>query len=121
MNWKNTLAVGVVVLCAALVALGGCSSGEQSQKTSLVEQVVDSVTATVAENFAAAARGEFTASADTAATSESAHLVAQISDMVLAGPKLYAVFDGGVIAYDFARKSNALLPIDDTLTTIPPN
>jgi len=88
---------GLVILTSA--AFIGCSSDEPSIKTSAVNQVVEDISDSIADQVVNAAF----ASADQPNLIDEEHkgAISDIADMLIVDSVAYAVFDGGVIIYDF--------------------
>ncbi len=118
MKRKTTFAAMAIVLLAAVFLLAHCNAEGEPKKASIVHQVVDSLTAAVVENFVEVAVTETTSMPRTTPGPEPVDLISQITDFVIVEPKLYAVFDGGVIVYDFPGKSHSIIRADEKLQSV---
>ncbi|MEW5994244.1 MAG: hypothetical protein AB1744_07600 [Candidatus Zixiibacteriota bacterium] len=117
----NRFTLPTMVLLLGLVALipVSCSSEKSPKgKAGLVDEVIDSVAATVVAGFSEASEAKATTALEKSAPRETGNFVFQVTDMLLVEPKLYAVYDGGVIVYDFDQKSQSLIPADERLTSL---
>lgn len=115
---KTTHTAIAAAVCVSIFLLVRCNAEVQPKKASIVAEVVDSLTTAVVESFTQAARVEMTPVIDSTPEPEPVKLISQITDLLLVEPKLYAVFDGGVIVYDFPSKSHFLVTVDDKLEAV---
>lgn len=118
MNQKITFGAVGVALFASLFLLVRCTAEGEPKKASIVDEVVDSLTAAVVESFTEAALVETTLTLDTTPEPEPVKLISQISDMVIVGPKVYAAYDGGVIVYDFPSRSHSTVWANERLEAV---
>ena len=100
----------VVLLTVAMV---GCGSDEKKSQATIIDDVVDTVAATVATNLKEARV------ADAALPSaDSIKVISLIGDMLIQDAKLYAAFDGGVVVYDFDAKSYTVAASGEKLNAV---
>ncbi|MFH1687468.1 MAG: hypothetical protein ABIE70_08110 [bacterium] len=116
-----------LTLAALLIAIVGCSSESKSDDHGLVAEVVDSVAAAVADNLAeirtaqaASLERDDIRAAAMPVVGPPAPVTGMfdMNDMMVAGGKIYSVFDGGVVVYDLATKSQATIPIQENLQAV---
>jgi ligand-binding sensor domain-containing protein len=102
-----------------MLFLSQCSAEEKPEKRAgVVDEVVDILTSTVAASFAKASLDQPAEAVDTIAEPEPTNLVSQISDLELTDARLYAAFDGGLIIYDFSKKTHEIIPVDERLQAV---
>ncbi len=119
MNVRISLAMAALVASASAFLLMDCSAeGKDGRRTNLVAEVVDSVATAVAAGFSQASRAWPAVAKDSLLQPDSGNFVFQVADMIIVEPHFYAVFDGGVVIYDFSRKSQTIVPINERLTSI---
>lgn len=114
MTSKFTTISFVLVLATASVFVG-CSSDEQAANPGLVNEIVDSISTTVAKNLGEAALAKAPIEN---AKEEPVKLLTEIADLELVGSKLYGVFDGGVVVYDLDNKSYEVIPSGEKLNAV---
>jgi len=108
--------VSIALVLAAAFTLVGCGSDDEATKPGIVNEIVDSISTTVAKNLGEASLAKATPIEDK--TEEPTKLLTEIADLELVGSKLYGVFDGGVIIYDFTSDSYEVMPSFEKLNAV---
>jgi len=111
----TALALGLLALTVLTV---GCTSDNNQPKSSLVKEVADSVGSVFVQSVLESALVQNAAVVDTVTGENSGETITDIADMIIVEPNMYAVFDGGVIVYDFLNKSQEIIRVDDKLEAI---
>jgi ligand-binding sensor domain-containing protein len=111
----GTLGIGLLV---AVFLIAGCSSNKPEPKSGLVKELVDSVGSAFVQNVLETALVQNVSAVDTVVAEKPEGAISEIADMIIAGPKLYAAFDGGVIVYDFLNKEQKIFRVDDRLRAV---
>jgi len=111
----TALALGLLALTVLTV---GCTSDNNQPKSSLVKEVADSVGSVFVQSVLESALVQNAAVVDTVTGENSGKTITDIADMIIVEPNMYAVFDGGVIVYDFLNKSQEIIRVDDKLEAI---
>jgi hypothetical protein len=112
MFFRTTLIVIGTLLMLGML-LTGCGSDEQAANPGIVHEIADSISTTVAKNL-----NEATLAKTTPLEAESAgsvKLISEIADLQLVGSRLFGVFDGGVVVYDFDNKTYTVIPAGEKL------
>lgn len=121
---RVTIAAMGTVIVASLFLLIRCSARQETASGGLVGEVVDSVASTVVESLIHASvspEGAVSVAGHPVASEAEevpGRLVAQVQDIAIVGPKLYAAFDGGLAVYDFISKTSAIIRVDDKLGAV---
>lgn len=110
----NFTIFGLLVLAALLIA--GCGSDDEATNPGIVNEIVDSISNTVAASLNEASLARTTPIEPT--TEEAVKLITEIADLELVDSKLYGVFNGGVAIYDFANKSYSIIPSGEKLRAV---
>ncbi|UCD62675.1 MAG: hypothetical protein JSW34_07870 [Candidatus Zixiibacteriota bacterium] len=111
-------AIRIVGLAAvAALLLGGCGSDDKPRKSSLATEIVDSIASAVATQVTATAP-EVVSASEVLKEEDSFKVIADVEEMLIVEPKLYAVFDGGVVVYDFEKESYDVIPAFEKLDAI---
>ncbi|MFZ5979417.1 MAG: hypothetical protein ACOYVF_02190 [Candidatus Zixiibacteriota bacterium] len=110
----SVLALGMFTL--ALLA-AGCSTENGQSKSSLVKEVADSIGSTFVQSVLETALVQNAALVDSI-PDDTNRKIGEIADMLIIEPYMYAVFDGGVIVYDFLNKSQEIIRSEDKLAAI---
>jgi hypothetical protein len=128
MRIHRHLAGFFVVALFAIVTVVGCSSDSSEEKTGAMSQVVDSLSATLAEGISRAAFASSEEPGDSLTDSlisrpademnDEITVIRDLADFVFDDVRLYAVFDGGFVVYDFTSASPTVYETDDRLTAI---
>lgn len=108
-------AIGAAMLISALTFASCAADGETEAETT-VKAVQMSPAENSAEAFVEAMVQQAIPVVEVAC--EPVQLVTNVADMVVDGPKLYAVCDGAVITYDFSDKSYNVVGVDDDLKAV---
>ncbi len=95
----------------------GCGSSDEPVRTSVVDEIVDSISATVSKNINEAARPN-TTPMEAQANIGPVKLINEIGSLKLVGSKLYGVFDGGVVAYDIENKTYQVIASGEKLRAV---
>ena len=111
----TAMALGILALALLTV---GCSTDNSQPKSSLVKEVADSVGSVFVQSVLETALVQNAAVVDTVTGENADKAVTEIADMLIIEPYMYAVFDGGVIVYDFLDKSQKIIRVDDKLEAI---
>lgn len=98
-TFKN---LGIAFTVAAFL-LVGCSGEKPKGKTGLVNQVVNDSVNKFVENIVDASFSAAPVEVDTEGT------VSDVADMVILDSVLYAVYDGGLVTYDFRNKETSFI------------
>jgi len=115
---RSSFGMMAVTLLVSVFLLINCTTESKSKKTSIVDEVVDSLTATVAASLSETSLATTASVTDTTTETGSVNLISQIADFIIVEPKLYAVFDGGVIVYDFEKKSHSIIQAGEKLEAV---
>ena len=118
MKGRITLSALGIGLMVAVFLFTGCSSDKTEPKSGLVKEIADSIGSAFVQNVLETALVQNVSAVDTVIGEAPEGAVTDIADMVIAGPKMYAVFDGGVIVYDFLNKETDIIRVDDRLEAI---
>ena len=110
MKARITLSAMGIGLMVAVFLFAGCSSDDTQPKSSIVKEVADSIGSAFVQNVLETALVQNVAAVDTVIEEAPEGAITEIADMVIAGPKMYAVFNGGVIVYDFLNKEQNIIP-----------
>ncbi|MBN1211330.1 MAG: hypothetical protein JXA92_02025 [candidate division Zixibacteria bacterium] len=118
MKGKITLSTLGIGLTVAVFLIVGCTSNDPAPKSGLVKEVVDSIGSAFVQNVLETALVQNVAAVDTVVEEAPEGAIIDIADMIIYGSKMYAVFDGGVIVYDFLNKEQQVIRVDDRLEAI---
>ena len=122
MTKKSFLAAIVGLIGLAGFALVGCGGDDQPHSSGLVAEVVDSVSATVADHLDSSRRlpTTDTPTVDLAYREPVAGVtsIAPFNDLLVKVPYIYAVYDGGLVVYDLAGQTHTVTPVDDNLRAL---
>jgi ligand-binding sensor domain-containing protein len=105
--------LGIAFMVAAMF-LVGCSGDEPKGQSGFVSQVVSDSVNKFVDNVVEASF----ATAPVPVVVDSNGTVSNVSDMVILDSMLYAVYDGGLVSYDFRNKEKAFIRNGEKLRAI---
>jgi len=103
-------------LLISALTFASCAADGETESAATVKAVQKSPAETTAEAFVETVVEQVVPIVDIAP--EPVQLVTKIADMVVEGPKLFAVCEGGVITYDFSDKSHTVVAANDDFRAV---
>ncbi len=103
-------------LALASLMFVGCGSDNEAANPGIAHEIVDSISTTVARNLSEAELA--TTTPLEADQPEEVKMITEIADVQLVGSKLYGVFNGGVVVYNFEDKTYAVIPAGEKLNAV---
>ncbi len=114
---RKSLAVLIALLVASSFVLTNCSDEDNSNHKPIADIVIDSFAESIAENLTNVEVKALDPQ-EGIKPEKKTELMSQIEEFVIVDNILYAVFDGGMVAYDFELSSQKIYMVDDKLETI---
>ena len=121
MRKLTQLTMSGLLMLAMIFTLNHCSAESSENENSLAKDVMDTITTTIAENLAEATiitDREKSISADTTTNPEENKIISDITDFKIIDSKLYAVFQNGMVIYDFDNKNQSVIRTKEVLSAV---
>ena len=115
------------LLGLAMLVIIGCNSdgsSDSSTITNVVDKLIDTASAKIADKVVGAAFTEATfaqatdSGSQASAKSENEFQSTEFSDFLITDDKLYALFDGGLVVHDLTSGNNVVVSTDEALEAI---
>ncbi len=121
MKKRNQItAMGVMGAAILLVGIAfiGCGGDDNPKRKTLADRALDTIAASVADGVVDAAFASATVDENAVFAVDEKQGILNVADMLVSDSVLYAVFDGGVIVYDFHNESYTTFPVEETFHAI---
>jgi len=119
MTYPRLFTLTTIMALLAMFVFVGCSADETERKSSLVDEIVDSVSGALADNIVEAT---FTSETATEESSEGPPFtdgeVTGITDLAIVASTVYAVHDGGLVTYNLNSKDVQRIETTDRLNAV---
>jgi ligand-binding sensor domain-containing protein len=117
-NKIKTLTIGIVSISIFLLMIG--CTGDEGKPKGLAQDIVDSITSPVVKQLAKAVKEQTSTNEVNEFTGSQTDIesLSHFKDMIIVDSKLYAVFKGGLLIYNFEDQSSQTYSIDDNLRAI---
>ncbi len=118
MKARMRIIIGSVFALALVGLITACGSDKKSDKSKgVVDQMVDTVSATVASNFQQAQKTTPEVASENK-PNDNEGLVRHVSDISIYNDKAYATYDGGVAVYDFISGTDKVVREDQPFEAV---
>lgn len=118
MNKRKTFTASAICLLLGSFAIVGCSGESEGADVTLVQRVVESVTLSVADNLGEVRLVTSQEQQSEVETSVENSEYQSFSDLEITDSTLWAVYNGGVIAYDLNNECYDDIVTDEKMRTI---
>ena len=116
-NLRNLKIAGAMTALALLLFVG-CSGNKTETKNDSLADAVDTIASDVAHEFIDATFAAADSDAQKIGPAENVTDFGGINDMLMVDSTLYAVYDGGVIIYDFAVGTPVFIETGETFNAV---
>ncbi|MEW6412733.1 MAG: hypothetical protein AB1483_09710 [Candidatus Zixiibacteriota bacterium] len=117
MKSRFIITVAAAAVLSVALVIAGCGSSDEPVRTSVVDEMIDSLSSAVSKNINEAALPS-TTPMEARADLGPVKLINEVAGLKLVGGKLYGVFDGGVAAYDIENKTYTVIPSKEKLRAV---
>lgn len=118
MNRKPIIIAAVLLLAASPAILVSCEAENEPKKLSIVDEIVDSLSAALATVAQPDEVIERVVPFGDTGNEEALEQINEVADIVVLGSKMYGASDGGLIVYDFVDKTHFVAAVDDRLEAV---